>query len=122
MPLKRTEKGQKIIIEDKRFLSGELQKLAKDKEKAIFYLYKNCLSELKDLGKIRENDLTVATFGIFGMINWIYHWYRPEKDLTLEQLAERIVSILFFGLLSERNQKSMEEFYTNIFQERERGE
>jgi hypothetical protein len=43
--------------------------------------------------------LTAATFGILGMINWLYHWYRPEKELSIEQLAEEIINILFSGLL-----------------------
>ena len=101
LSIKRHRKGAKIIIEDKRFLSGELQKLVKEKEKAIFYLYRNHLQELQRMKKIREGDLTVATFGILGMINWLYHWYRPSKALSLEQLAERMISILFHGLLTE---------------------
>jgi AcrR family transcriptional regulator len=99
--IKHGRKGAKIIIEDKRFLSGELNKLVKEKERAIFYLYKNHLMELKKMKRIQDGDLTVATFGILGMINWLYHWYRPEKSLSLEQLAEQIVNNLFYGLLRD---------------------
>ena len=101
LSIKHGRKGAKIIIEDKRFLSGDLNKLVKEKEKAIFYLYKNHLVELQRMKRIKDGDLTVATFGILGTINWLYHWYHPEKNLSLEQLAERIISILFFGLLTE---------------------
>ncbi len=101
LSIKHGRKGAKIIIEDKRFLSGDLNKLVKEKEKAIFYLYKNHLAELQRMKRIREGDLTVGTFGILGMINWLYHWYRPEKGLSLEQLAEQIASNLFHGLLRD---------------------
>jgi hypothetical protein len=38
------------------------------------------------------------------MINWLYHWYRPDKDLSIEQLAEEIVNILFTGLLTREKE------------------
>jgi AcrR family transcriptional regulator len=101
LSIKHSREGAKIIIEDKRFLSGELKTFVKEKEKAVFYLYKNYLNELQGMRKIRTCDLNVATFGILGMINWLYHWYRPQKGLPLEQLAEQIISILFRGLLNE---------------------
>jgi len=101
LSIKHGRKGAKIIIEDKRFLGGQLNKLVKEKEKAIFYLYKNHLVELQKGKRIEDVDLTVATFGILGTINWLYHWYRPEKNLSLEQLAEQIVSNLFHGLLRD---------------------
>jgi hypothetical protein len=49
--------------------------------------------------RINDFDLTAATFGILGMINWLYHWYRPEKRLSIEQLANQIINILFFGFV-----------------------
>ena len=101
LSIKHAREGAKIIIEDKRFLGGDLNRLVKEKEKAVFYLYRDRLEELQKLGRIKPCDLTVATFSILGMINWLYHWYRPDKGLSLEALAEQIINILFRGLLSE---------------------
>jgi AcrR family transcriptional regulator len=101
LSMKTNRKGAKITIEDKRFLSGDLNRLVKEKEKAIFYLYKSYLLELQRIGRIKNCDLTAATFGILGMINWLYHWYRSGKGLSMEQLAQEIVNILFYGLSSE---------------------
>jgi AcrR family transcriptional regulator len=101
LSIKHSREGAKIIIEDKRFLGGDLNRLVKEKEKAVFYLYKNQLMDLQKRGRIKPCDLTVATFGILGMINWLYHWYRPDKGLSLEALAEQLINILFSGLLSE---------------------
>ena len=101
LSIKQGRKGAKIIIEDKRFLGGELNKLVKEKERAVFYLYKNHLVELQRTKRIEDGDLTVATFGILGTINWLYHWYRPKNDLSLQQLGEHIVKNLFHGLLRD---------------------
>lgn len=102
LSIKTDRKGAKIIIEDKRFLSGALHKLVKEKEKNVFYLYKDCLVALQKSGKLVDCDLTVATFGIIGMINWLYHWYHPDKSLSLEQIADQIINILFSGLLPRK--------------------
>lgn len=110
--IKTRRKGAKIIIEDKRFLSGELNKLVKEKEKAVYSLYKNQLAELQRNMRIKECDLTVATFGILGMINWLYHWYRSEKEISIEKMAEEIINTLFLGLLGEGEKRSFQERYT----------
>lgn len=101
LSIKHAREGAKIIIEDKRFLGGDLNRLVKEKEKAVFYLYRDRLEELQKLGRIKPCDLTVATFSILGMINWLYHWYRPDKGLSLEAVAEQLINILFRGLLNE---------------------
>jgi len=101
LSIKLAREGAKIIIEDKRFLDGDLNRFVKDKEKAIFYLYKNQLEDLQKRGRIKQCDLTVATFSILGTINWLYHWYRSDRGLPLEALSEQLVDILFHGLLSE---------------------
>ncbi len=104
--IKTNRKGAKIIIEDKRFLSGELNRLVKEKERAVYNLYKNHLRELQEDMKINEFDLTAATFSILGMINWLYHWFKPEKRLSIERVANDIMNIVFYGLL----RKEVEEF------------
>jgi AcrR family transcriptional regulator len=95
----------KILIEDKRFLSGDLNRLIREKERTIFRLYRANMKELQEEGKLRDIDLTTATFGIFGMINWLYHWYRPDKNLSIEDLGEHIIKILLHGLLSNQSIK-----------------
>jgi AcrR family transcriptional regulator len=102
LSIKHGRKGAKIIIEDKRFLSGELNKQVKEKEMAIFHFYKDRLEELQRMKRVKDGDLTVATFGILAMINWLYHWYRPEKKLSLKEIGERVVDLLFNGLLTNR--------------------
>jgi AcrR family transcriptional regulator len=45
-------------------------------------------------------DLRVATFSLFGMMNWIYTWYQAKRDLPLPRLVEQMLRIFFFGMLS----------------------
>jgi AcrR family transcriptional regulator len=98
---KSQRKKVKILVDDLKFLSGVYQKLIRDKQRTIFHLYRANIEDLQNQGRLRNFNVTTATFGIFGMINWIDHWFKPEKDLSIEQVAEDIVNILLYGLLSE---------------------
>ncbi len=93
-------KGAKIMIEDKKFLSGEFNRLVRKKEKKVYNFYKNLLAELQRSGKIGPYDLTATTFGILGMINWFYHWYKPGKNLSVEQVSANIINIFFHGVVA----------------------
>ena len=99
-------KKVKIMVEDKRFLGGRLRSIIKDQERTTFYLFKSYVENLQNEGKIKKFDLNTVTFGIFAMINWLDHWYRPNKKLTLKQIADEIVNILFYGLLSDDARKA----------------
>jgi len=99
--IKTRRKEVKISIEDKKFLKSELHELIKESERATYRLYRSLIEELKTDGKLRQLDTNTATFGIIGMINWLYHWYKSEKRLTIEEIAEQITDILFYGLINQ---------------------
>jgi AcrR family transcriptional regulator len=57
------------------------------------------IAELKQGGDGKELDLRVATFALFGMMNWIYTWYQPKRDVPFPQLIEQMLRIYLFGVL-----------------------
>jgi hypothetical protein len=61
------------------------------------------IGELQGQDSSRAFDLRVATFALFGMMNWIYTWYQPKRDLPFRQLIEQMLRIYFFGLLNAGN-------------------
>lgn len=89
----------KIILEDKRFLGEALGARVKGKQRAIFSLYRTYLRELQRAGLVRDGDLIPLTFSLFGVINSLYHWYRPEKPLSIERIAGELADLLLLGLL-----------------------
>ncbi len=46
-----------------------------------------------------EVDERVATFALFGQLNWIYTWYRPGRDPDLEALTRDMCHLLLHGLV-----------------------
>ena len=56
---------------------------------------------LREVQTSRENqqsvDLTVATYALFGMMNWIYNWYDPSGKLKVEDLAQHLTQLFLRG-------------------------
>ena len=65
----------------------------------IFDIYFNQIGELKEKGFTNEVDQTVVTFCIFATMNWAYRWFRDRKRLSIEEVAEDMINILFSGIL-----------------------
>jgi hypothetical protein len=45
-----------------------------------------------------RDEITVMTFLLFGMCNWIYSWYNPEGTVTPENLSEMVWRIYREGV------------------------
>jgi AcrR family transcriptional regulator len=49
-------------------------------------------------GSIEACDEKVMAFALAGALNWIAHWYREDRPMTAEQLAQAFVVTLGAGL------------------------
>jgi hypothetical protein len=58
------------------------------------------LREIQDERRQQPVDLTVATYALFGMMNWIYNWYDPGGKLSVRQLVDNITRLFLSGFLS----------------------
>ena len=56
---------------------------------------------LREVQTSRDNqqpvDLTVATYALFGMMNWIYNWYDPSGKLKVDDLAQHLTQLFLNG-------------------------
>ena len=50
-------------------------------------------------------DLTIATYALFGMMNWIYNWYDPSGKLSVHQLVDNITRLFLNGFLSSSTER-----------------
>lgn len=51
------------------------------------------LDALAAAGRIRDSAPPTRLF-LFGMLNWSSQWYRPDGELSLDELTERAVAML----------------------------
>src|SRR6184192_2695995 len=71
-----------ILVDEARALTPAQNRKVTRKKREYFNFLRSTLQELKDAGKLRRVNLTVATFSLLGMINWLSRWYRAEGSLN----------------------------------------
>ena len=87
-----------ILVEEARALTPVQARKVRRRKRAYFDLLRATLDELRVQGKLRDVDLTVASFSVLGMINWLSRWYRAGGPLNEDQVADQVVSIALKGL------------------------
>jgi AcrR family transcriptional regulator len=50
----------------------------------------------------RKLDPRIVTMSLFGMINWIYTWYRPRDGASVNELAGQMTEIFLNGVNGNR--------------------
>jgi AcrR family transcriptional regulator len=89
----------KVMAHEDESLTGEFNDKILVLKRRYVKVITDLISELQAQEDGKGIDLRVATFALFGMMNWIYTWYQPRRDLPLPQLIEQMLRIYFFGLL-----------------------
>jgi len=63
-------------------------------------LWRDVLSEGVASGVFRYPDPGLAVRGLLGILNWTLTWYRPKGELSIEQIADQYIDLLYHGLLA----------------------
>jgi len=89
----------KIMAREDDSLTGEFQEKVLVLKRRYVNVLRDLIAELQEQEGGKKVDLRVATFSLFGMMNWIYTWYRPKRDPPLSELIEQMLRVYFFGIL-----------------------
>jgi AcrR family transcriptional regulator len=78
-----------VFFHDFRSLTGERRETIV-RERDLYDLYlRELIAQGQKEGTICPGiDKKLAAFAIFGLMNWMYHWYRSEGQRSPEQIAE----------------------------------
>ena len=104
----------KVLSHEAESLGGDLHQHVSRKKEKYAKLARKILRELQEQGVSearpsratiatqanRPVDLTVATYALFGMMNWIYNWYDSAGKLSVNQLVDNITRLFVNGFLS----------------------
>src|ERR1700752_376677 len=101
----------KVLSHEAESLAGDLHKHVSTKKERYARLARKILREIQDsestAGQANGRvDLTIATYALFGMMNWIYNWYDPAGKLSVHQLVDNITRLLLNGFLSSANERA----------------
>jgi AcrR family transcriptional regulator len=89
----------KVMAHEDEALTGEFNQKILVLKRSYVKVIMDLIAELQEGDGNQTIDLRVATFSLFGMMNWIYTWYQPRRDLPLPQLTEQMLRIYFLGIL-----------------------
>ena len=85
----------RVLTEDVRFLEPEERRQVQEPQRRVVTAFADAIAAVRPNLSRNELDRPLAML-LFGMINWMFTWLRPDGALTHEQMAP-IVADLFFG-------------------------
>lgn len=90
----------KVLSHEAESLEPELHARVSGKKQKYTKLARGILSEAQQQQEEKPAvDLTVATYALFGMMNWIYNWYDPRGKLSVDQVVKNITRLFLSGFL-----------------------
>ena len=85
----------RVLTEDVRFLEAGERRQVQEPQRRVVAAFADAIAAVRPNLSRNELDRPLAML-LFGMINWMFTWLRPDGGLTHEQMAP-IVADLFFG-------------------------
>ena len=83
------------IMMEKAFLRGEIKRVSRPKRKELVKRTEAFLIQLRKDGEATEDidkeiDITVATFSLIAIVNWISLWFDPKGRISKQQLIDSL--------------------------------
>lgn len=92
-------KEAKMMVVDLYWLRGKRREIVWKWAREVYDIYMKKLEEIAESGLLKDIDLTVLNFSLFGVINGFYRWYKEGGRLSREDVAQNIVKFVFHGIL-----------------------
>jgi AcrR family transcriptional regulator len=91
----------KVLSHEADSLAGDLHTHVSTKKDRYTKLAREILKEIQQRpGAGSQIDLTVATYALFGMMNWIYNWYDPSGKLKVLELVDNVTRLFLRGFVA----------------------
>ena len=93
-----------VFYHDYRSLSEK--PLAEIVQRRSYYedYLRDLIAEAQQEGSVnRDLDPKLAAFTLFGMMNWVYHWYKPDGAWTPSQIGSQVASMGIDGLVGPKD-------------------
>ena len=79
----------------------DIERRALERRRAFDRAVAALVDEARTAGSLRSDvDARTTTRLLFGMINSIVEWYRPGGAMTADALADDVIKVAFYGVLT----------------------
>lgn len=89
----------KVLSHEAESLGGEYRTRVEARKRRLTMLAREILREIDPQSPLDER---VSAFALFGMMNWIYVWYQPERDVDVDRLVHDMTEIFMRGYARRR--------------------
>ncbi len=87
-----------VYLHEWRVLDGESAATVAKQRERYAALLGDIIQRGVRAGELQAADVRLATLGVLGTCNWLYHWYSPTGRLQPEQIADAFADLLLDGL------------------------
>ena len=91
----------RVLTEDVRFLEEAERAQVIDVQRRVVAAFGDAVAAVRPALRDEELDRPLAML-LFGMINWMFTWLRPDGSLSHEQMAPVVADLFFGGLAAVR--------------------
>lgn len=93
----------RVFFREIRHLENENIDIIKQKRSLFRLNIQNVVQEGVDKGEFRPDlRVDVVTFGILGLTNYSYKWFKPDGDVTPDELVDIYMEIILHGMISSK--------------------
>jgi len=90
----------KVLSHEDDALEGEYRKEVQEIRRRYYAIALEIVEDLRKSGAARRMNPRVAVLSLFGMMNWVYTWHRPEVDPQADALAEAMAGMFLNGVMN----------------------
>lgn len=90
----------KVLSHEDDALEGEYRKEVQEIRRRYYAIALEIVEDLRKSGAARRMNPRVAVLSLFGMMNWVYTWHRPEVDPQADALAEAMAGMFLRGVIN----------------------
>jgi AcrR family transcriptional regulator len=101
----------RVLVEEAGELPPERRQAVRALKERYFALGRDIVRAVTDagcgvpgavpLGPVDEPEIERSTYNIFGMLNWVYAWYRADRHGTAHEIARAIHRLALCGLVAK---------------------
>ncbi|MGM0865098.1 MAG: TetR/AcrR family transcriptional regulator [Bacillota bacterium] len=102
LDIKEQGASAKVFFREMRHLSKESLDAIEPKRDMYRFNIETLLKEGRKNGDFHKDfDVSIVAFGILGMMNWSYQWYKPDGAKSDQEIARTFVDMVLKGIETE---------------------
>lgn len=99
--VRRFQPSVTVFFQERRYLTGKRFAAVKRKRDEFDGLFRGVLERGVEQGVFRHDlDASLVYLGIVGVFSWMNQWYRPDGQLTTDEIADTFTELLLSGYLT----------------------